>query len=696
MTRFHYPLITVLIFLLVTGCSSIDPSSPSFNVSETGQKHGTFDSSSLATEIGSLSDGLSVSNYLDRFSNGHELMGLWTVRLWDDGTYEVFPNRTEQIHFDITDMVLNAPNAFKITLGPPPGPGIFDFNVQLTNPSNITGYDVTGIVLASGDITFHNPDSYTYLFSNPGDTEPNPYAAWDTGVGNREFQGYAAHTEMLRFEKGGITKFGEIDFVFQASYPGNQEEPYGIWGMLADTELQSNGSNAANLRCRVGDWQSNLDSVTIDLTPLGGAPDAAMYNLTENIYEVQGVGYVPTGQGIGTHNLLITATSAGVSTYNYLPVTVVQSGPITQGPFEIIYQNLPLGEPDGPTDGMDIAVMGADDGTSVSMVFGWDDTYHFWDTGYQSGSFGLYYQSSGDPVTPFSMPIWRFDFADTDLADTSTDSVFTLSWGETNSSTEILDPDTIPPVLARERISLWNLNSGSLKLTSNVLVIGSDPGPPQTFQVIVRPIEFASGFRQDGLIYMAVAFDAGDEGQFPVVDIMALKPPLDWQDNTDLVTGGYEIPLDEGEGANVVDRESVVGIDVDDSNILPVTGGYAGHAWVAVVEAGTQNTLEIIDADIDAQDFVFVQVPLPSAPLDVEILPVQTVGGGTQNYVCVLCADNQIRVYDYNGNLAGTAGGTPYMTGTALRMDIDDKDLAVHVLHQSTSSTLVTVYKWNS
>jgi hypothetical protein len=695
MTRFSISLIFTLALVIMAGCSDGGPSSPPLSGVDTGQHHGDYASTGLETGYATLADGLSISPYYNQFSNGHELIGLWTVRLWDDGTYEVLPNRTEQIHFDITDMVLNSPNAFKITIGPPPGPNIFDINVQLTNPTGITGCDVTGVVLASGDITFHNPDSYTYLFSTPGDTEPNPYAAWDTGVGNREFQGYAAHTEMLRFEKGGITKFGEIDFVFQASFPGNQEEPYGIWGMLAGTELQSNGSNATDLRCRVGDWQANIDSVTIDLTPLGGAPNTPMYNLTENIYEVQGVGYVPTGQGVGTHNLLITATSAGVSTYNYLPVTVVLSGPITQGPFEIIYQNLPLGESDGPTDGMDIAVMGADDDTSVSMVFGWDDTYHFWDTGYEDGSFGLYYQSSGDPVTPFSMPNWRFDFADTDLADTSTDSVFSLSWGEANSSTEVLDSETIPPVLARERITVWNLNGGSLKLTANVLVIGSDPGPPQTFQVIVRPIEFASGFRQDGLVYMAVAFDAGDEGQFPVVDIMALKPPLDWQDNPNLVTGGYEIPLDEGEGADVVDRESVVGIDVDDSNILPITGGYAGHAWVAVVEAGTQNTLEIIDADVSSQDFTFVQVPLPSAPLDVEILPVQTIGGGTQNYVCVLSADNQIRLYDYAGNLAGTAGGTPYMIGTALRMDIDDKGLAVHVLHQGTSGPLVTVYKWN-
>jgi hypothetical protein len=44
--------------------------------------------------------------------------------------------------------------------------------------------------------------------------------------------------------------------------------------------------------------------------------------------------------------------------------------------------------------------------------------------------------------------------------------------------------------------------------------------------------------------------------------------------------------------------------------------------------------------------------------------------------------------------LKETIGGAPYMIGSALRLDIDDENLAIHVLHQGASSPLVTVYKW--
>jgi len=414
----------------------------------------------------------------------------------------------------------------------------------------------------------------------------------------------------------------------------------------------------------------------------------------ENIYRVENVSYSPTGQGVGKHKLLVTATSNGVKTYNYLEVEVISAGPIKQGPFLVTQQNIPLFPPDGPTDGMDIAVMGAEDGTSTGMVFGSDDTYHFWTSDYSDGSFGLYHADTGDPITPFDVPNFRFDFANKSIPDTSVDSIFNLAWGECNTSTEILNPDTIPPVLARQRIALWNMTAGSLKLTANVLVIGSNPGPPVTYQVIVRPIEFCSGFLEDGLCYMTLVYDSGDEASFPVVDIMALTSPLDFADNPDLVTGGFEIGIDQGTGAEQVDRTKIVGVDVDDSNMLPITGGYAGHSTVAIVEADGVNKLKIIDADVDSQTNVFTTVNLPAEPLDVQILPSAKVGAAS-NYICVLCADNLIHMYDYAGNYAGNFGGAPYMTGYARRLDVDDKNVAVHVLHQNPSYPMITVYKWD-
>jgi len=697
MTRFTFSALSALILFSLLSCSgSKSPVSPPTPHGDALSSRSGLSLSIAAQAIDALpSRGHILPSEYDALrGTGHDLLGIWRARLWDDGRVDIFPLRTEQAHWNVKKMVMNCPTCFKVDLGPPPGPSMFDFNITLQNPTGIKGYDVTGIIRASGDIAFLNPDSYTLLFSYPGDTTPNPYAAWDTGVGNREFPGYSAHTEMLRFEKGGITKFGEIDFVIQASWPANQEEPYAIWGALAGADLLSDGSNQVELRCRVGDWQGNVDSVRIDLTPIGGSPNAEMSYLEENIWTLAGVSYSPTGQGAGDHRLKITATSNGVSTYNYLPVKVISTGPTKQGPFLIQYQNLPLEPPDGPTDGLDIAVMGAQDGTQVTMVFGEDDTYHFWSSDYRDGAFGLYYQTSGEPIKPFDLPNWRFDFADTDIPDSSVDSIFTLGWGEANTSTTVLDPASIPPVIARQRIALWNMTGDSLKLTANVLVLGADDGPPKTYKVIVRPIEFASGFRKDGLLYMALAFDSGDESEFQVVDVMALKPPLDFQDNPDIILGGYEAALDEGSGPLVVNRDAIVGIDVDDSGIMEITGGYAGHAWVAVAEAGAENALEIVDADIVPKTNSFTTVALPSPPKDVEILPLTNVGQPS-NAICVLCADNKIRLYNYSGALLYTIGGSPYMTGSALRLDVDDTNLAIHVLHQGAQFPLITVYKWD-
>ena len=112
--------------------------------------------------------------------------------------------------------------------------------------------------------------------------------------------------------------------------------------------------------------------------------------LKDNIWKINGPHYSPTGQGAGDHLLKITATSNGVSTYNYLPVNVIKSGRSRTGRSKSATRICLLDRPTVPTDGMDIAVIGAADGTSTGMVFASDNTYHFWTTDYTDGSFGLY------------------------------------------------------------------------------------------------------------------------------------------------------------------------------------------------------------------------------------------------------------------------------------------------------------------
>jgi len=684
----------LLIILTVFGCSkSPNPINPSSDDSVIPSKTGLNAISEPEVTVSSISPRplLPGVSFLPPGEN-HNLWGIYRIRIWEDGTVEIIPNRNEQKHVDVTKLALNTPGCFKLTVDIVET-NVFDFHITLKNPTGIKAYDVTGIVRSSGDIEFLNPDGYTLLWSKLNDETPNPFAAWKTGVGNRAFPGHQSFEEILRFRYHGLTKFTEMDYVIQASWPGNQEEAYEISDFVVSDDFLDNGTNTVDIQCHVYDWQNDISEVKIDLTPIGGNKNVQMTNMGGGIWKKSSLTYQPTGQGIGTHNLLIEAKGNGVSNYNYVPVTVVSGGPIMQGPFIIQYQNLPLAAPDGPTDGMDIAVMGASDGTQVGMVFGSDDTFHFWSTDYTDGTFGLYKASDGTPITPLNMPNFRFDFADTTIPDTSGDSIFTLSWGESNSSNEVLDPDTVPPIIARQRLSLWYLTADGLKLTSNILVLGQDPGPPQTFDCIVRPADFASGFLANGFLYTALIVDSGDTSAYPFVGIMGMIPPLDWQSNTELITGGYEVDLTEGSGAGKVNRNAIVGFDIDDSGVLQISGGWAGNAVIGAVEAGSENQLEIAYGPIEANDPDFKTVNLPSAPLDVEILPISKLGEPS-NWFCVLCADNKVRFYDYEGNLAFMVGGPPYLTGTALRLDVDDKNMAVHVLHQGASNPLVTVYKY--
>ncbi|MCX6646597.1 MAG: hypothetical protein NTY09_09590 [bacterium] len=697
MKRSCFALLTLIFILILIGCTGgSSPVAPdSKNNIATDLRSGLAIGSGGATLTADLSDGSPLSPYASEnmLDDAHRLLAIQRVRVYEDGRLEIFPLRSEQVHIDITNFIFSSPGAVGVELDPPPSGKTINLKLTLTNPTPITVYDLSAIVRYSGDIIFLNPDSYTLILCHPGDTIPNPYKAWDTGVGNRALQGYAAHAETVSFEMGSMTKFVEMDFLFECSYPANQEEPYEIRDCNVSADFQNNGLNTVDLSCKVGDWQANIDSVMIDLSPVGGSENSLMSPLGDDLYGYYGVSYGQSGQGVGDHMLKVTATSNGVSTFNYIPITVVQSTVVKQGSFEIQYQNLPLETPNGPTDGMDIAVMGAQDGTFVSMVFGDDDTYHFWRYGYTDGTTGLYHASDGSPIEPFNLPINRFDFADQNLADTTGASIFSMSWGESNTSEEIIDGDTLPNIIARQRISLWKLSDLGVKLTGNVLVNVKSEGPPKVYNFIVKPIEYASGFNQDGILFAALAFDSGDPAQFPIVEIIGLHPPLDFSENPALITDGFGMFLDEGSGPGVVNKDAIRGIDVDDTNILPVSGGYAGHAWVAVVEAGAENSLEIVDADIDLETNDFITVSLPSAPLDVQILPLKKVGQPS-NVICVLCSDNLIRLYNYSGTLLDTIGGPPYMTGSALRLDIDDTNLAIHVLHQGTSSPLVTVYRW--
>ena len=94
-------------------------------------------------------------------------------------------------------------------------------------------------------------------------------------------------------------------------------------GMKADPpSINTDGLNSTNVAVNVHDWQENVNYVFVDLSPLGGSKTAYMSTVFTDEWVVNDIHYKSGGLGAGTYNLLMTAGSAGLETYNYVPVTV--------------------------------------------------------------------------------------------------------------------------------------------------------------------------------------------------------------------------------------------------------------------------------------------------------------------------------------------------------------------------------------
>ena len=90
--------------------------------------------------------------------------------------------------------------------------------------------------------------------------------------------------------------------------------------------ITMSGTDSTNIAATVLDRQNNVNEVTIDLSSLGGSKTADMTKSIDNLWLIENVHYQAGGTGEGTHYLLITASSVGLTTYNYVPVEVTAGG----------------------------------------------------------------------------------------------------------------------------------------------------------------------------------------------------------------------------------------------------------------------------------------------------------------------------------------------------------------------------------
>lgn len=268
-------------------------------------------------------------------------MGIYTLDIdIESGVIDVVRNRSGEKHWNVTPFLLppNCPDCFvAVVTGFDPVSKEVDVRITLKNPTFLTGNDVRGIIFDFDPMTLLNPDAYTKLFG-PGSI--NPFVAWITNA-DRAFYSMQIHDEDIIIHNPSWPAFPPFEFVIEASWPGHCKEPYEVSPLNIGVDLQSDGSNSVLVNVYVSDWQDDVESVTIDLTPIGGSFNVPMDNAGGGYYQKE-ITYI-SGPGEGYYPLLITATTAGdipnKTTYNYATVHVVGLGnefPVTFGDEERI------------------------------------------------------------------------------------------------------------------------------------------------------------------------------------------------------------------------------------------------------------------------------------------------------------------------------------------------------------------------
>jgi hypothetical protein len=201
------------------------------------------------------------------------VLGAWTVSIDPAaGTVEVAELRTADKHYNVTTLVTppKCTNCFlvkNLTYDPPSQ--VVTVDIGFRNPSAVTGRDVRGIITHFGSMELLNPDGWIDLFS-PTPGEINPFVAYITGVGKREYPGGGSFYETLQIYDPLFPKFDSFTYIVEASWPVNCAEPYEVSQNGITGDLYSDGSNSQKLTIVAHDWQNDVASASVNLAPIGG------------------------------------------------------------------------------------------------------------------------------------------------------------------------------------------------------------------------------------------------------------------------------------------------------------------------------------------------------------------------------------------------------------------------------------------
>jgi hypothetical protein len=218
----------------------------------------------------------------------------------EDASVVVVPTRNADFHANVTDYVL-PPSCMDCVaiVGSNYKPAFeqWDLNVQLKNPTLITGYDVRGLVYNLGDKYILNSDGYmkNYL------SQDISYKSFAKTIGQRAFAEYAVHQETYLFHFPAGSNWNTVDFIVDASWPGNAKEPF-IENVIFPAVLES-GSDVATINVLGYDHQGDSFTLTADFTSIGGT--------VTQLYDDGAHSDGPSGDGIFGATGIMATVGAG-------------------------------------------------------------------------------------------------------------------------------------------------------------------------------------------------------------------------------------------------------------------------------------------------------------------------------------------------------------------------------------------------
>ncbi len=212
----------------------------------------------------------------DSSGTGHGIWYAFRVGLNPaDGTASILPARDAEFHANITAFV-KPPHCWGCVkiVGSSYYPGAEEWHltVQVENGTIMAGYDVRGLGYGLGNKYVKNPDGFMNLYLS----QDMDFKAFAKNDPVRGFWPGVTHQEKYVFHYPNGTSWASVDYIIDASWPGNCKEP-----IIEDIDFPtylSNGYGNATLTVTAFDHQDPFFAVFADLSPIGGPPNMPMFD----------------------------------------------------------------------------------------------------------------------------------------------------------------------------------------------------------------------------------------------------------------------------------------------------------------------------------------------------------------------------------------------------------------------------------